>query len=496
MKKVDAMISYRDVLRTGCLLATAALAAAQPTVPRPAPVAPEPPVPPEPFELAYPLPAPMPMPQNWGDMDAVREQLESLKDRWKDQMADLSSQMKLDLNLKIPTALFAQDMGMAGRKAGLRRVESDDRLYEAGLRALDGRRWDEALESFNQVASRGGPRADAGWYWKAYTLNRLGRREEALAAIAELRKSYASSRWLDDAKALEVEVKQAAGRPVSPESESDEELKLLAINGLMQSDSDRAIPLLENILKGSNSPKLKDRALFVLAQSSAPRAQQVLEQIARGGGNPDLQVRAILYLTQRRRGSNMNQNLLPEIYNSTADPIVKRAILNAYMSNHDFEHLAQIAKNEKLPELRESAFQQLGNNTGQPELWQIYQGETSPEVRQQLLKCMYNNGNSDRLAEVARSEKDPAVRRTAIEVLASQRGSNTGDQLVAIYNSEQDPHLKQTIIDHLSSQRSAKYLVDLARSEKDPKMKLRIVDRLSNMKSKEASDYLMELLSK
>ena len=66
-----------------------------------------------------------------------------------------------------------------------------------------------------------------------------------MAAIAELRKSYAGSRWLDDAKALEVEVKQAAGQKVSPESESDEDLKLMAINGLMQSDSERAIPLLE-----------------------------------------------------------------------------------------------------------------------------------------------------------------------------------------------------------------------------------------------------------
>ena len=56
-----------------------------------------------------------------------------------------------------------------------------------------------------------------------------------MAAIAELRKSYAGSRWLDDAKALELELKQASGQSVSPEAESDEELKLMAINGLMQS---------------------------------------------------------------------------------------------------------------------------------------------------------------------------------------------------------------------------------------------------------------------
>jgi hypothetical protein len=41
-------------------------------------------------------------------------------------------------------------------------------------------------------------------------------------------------------------------------------------------------------------------------------------------------------------------------------------------------------------------------------------------------------------------------------------------------------------------------MVDIARAEKDTRMKLRIVERLSNManKSKEAQDYLEELLKK
>jgi len=108
------------------------------------------------------------------------------------------------------------------------------------------------------VTPHGGSRADGALYWKAYTLNKLGRRDE-------------------------------------------EDLKLMAINGLMQSDSERAIPLFENMLKGAQSPKMKERALFVLAESSVPKAQQLLEQVARGGGNPDLQVKAITYVGVARR---------------------------------------------------------------------------------------------------------------------------------------------------------------------------------------------------
>lgn len=372
----------------------------------------------------------------------------------------------------------------------------EENLYDAGHRALDNYKYDEALADFNQVSAIAGAHADAALYWKAYALLKLGRRDEALAAIADLRKAHPNSRWLDDAKALELEVKQASG-PVSPENESDVELKLMAINSIMQSDPEKAIPLLETMLKGSQPPKVKDRALFVLAQSSAPRAQQVIEQIARGGGNPDLQLKAINYLTQRRRQGSGNPNLLPEIYGSTTDVSIKRAIIRAWDQSRDKDHLAQAAKNEKAPELRTAAFRALANNNpGQPELWPIFQAETSPEVRQEILQCMYQDGNADKLAEVVRTEKDPKTRKTAIDVLASQRAADTGSLLVSVYNAEQDPQNKQAIIDRFSNERNAKYLVDLARNEKDSKLKLRIVDRLSRMKSKEASDYLMELLSK
>ena len=40
------------------------------------------------------------------------------------------------------------------------------------------------------------------------------------------------------------------------------------LRGLMQSDSERAMPIIEQMLAGTNSPKVKDRALFVLSQSN------------------------------------------------------------------------------------------------------------------------------------------------------------------------------------------------------------------------------------
>src|SRR5436190_13878791 len=160
-----------------------------------------------------------------------------------------------------------------------------DEDYKNGRKALDAGRWDEAIKAFHAAASKKGADADAALYWKAYAQNRAGRREEALASIRELRKAYRSSRWVDDAQALEVEIQARSGAPVNPTSEPDENLKLIALNSLMQTSPQQALPILEKFLKSNNSPKLKEKALFVLTQSSDPQARKILGGIARGASN-------------------------------------------------------------------------------------------------------------------------------------------------------------------------------------------------------------------
>src|SRR6185295_11279162 len=177
-----------------------------------------------------------------------------------------------------------------------RERDQENSAYDRGQEALDSSRWDRAATAFDRVAEMKGPKADAALYWKAYAQNKQGQRAEALGTIAALNKTYPKSRYLQDAKALEVEVRRDAGQPVRPENENDEEMKLLALNGLQNSAPDEAIPMLQKFLQGSSSPKLKERALFVLAQSNSPKAREIIVGIAKGNSTPDLQMKAIQYL--------------------------------------------------------------------------------------------------------------------------------------------------------------------------------------------------------
>jgi tetratricopeptide (TPR) repeat protein len=150
--------------------------------------------------------------------------------------------------------------------------ERESTLYAEAQELLDAGRWDQAARRFAQLAEANGARTDAALYWQAYSQNRLGQRAEALQTIAGLLKTYPNSRYVQQARALDVEVRRDAGQPVRPEAQTDEELKLMALLVLQNSNPGQAVPMLETVLQGSASPRLKERALFVLAQSPSPRA--------------------------------------------------------------------------------------------------------------------------------------------------------------------------------------------------------------------------------
>src|SRR5260370_23053157 len=141
---------------------------------------------------------------------------------------------------------------------------------------------------------------------------------------------------------------------------------MLAITSLMNSDPQRAMPLLEKVLNGPGAPKEKSKALFVLAQNGSPQSREILGKIARGQSNPELQRKAVEYLGLF--GGPQARQTLAEIYSSSSDASVKRVILRSYMIGGDREHLLAAAKSVKDRPLRGQPAAQLGNSPGSKEV--------------------------------------------------------------------------------------------------------------------------------
>lgn len=158
----------------------------------------------------------------------------------------------------------AEVSGIEGSAATLSTPEGS--LYADGTRAINEGRWADAESIFNKVAAEHGGRADGALYWKAYAQNKQGQGKAAMETCAGLGRTYASSSWVHECGALEIEIRAKAGKPVDPSATHDDDLKLLALNSLMQKDESKALAQIQEILNGDSSERLKKEALFILGQ--------------------------------------------------------------------------------------------------------------------------------------------------------------------------------------------------------------------------------------
>lgn len=322
------------------------------------------------------------------ELEALRARLGSLTDSHPSRQR---TRMHFDGKLHSPPAFaFMPDYDAPGGES-----------YERGSSALYRGDWEEAIQRFEQAAKKG-PKADGALYWKAWAEHKAGRKDAALATLTRIKTEHPQSRWSNDAEALAVEVRQSSGEPVSPEALQNEEIKLYAINGLVNSEPERALPMLQKIVAGPGSPKLRQRALFVLAQIPSPQARETLVQLAQGqNANPDMQYHAVRYLGQSR--DKEVPAVLARIYGSSSDVAIKRQILHAYSRHKARERLIEVATGDKEPALRKAAAQELAGI-----------------------------GDAKALIEVARKETDPAVKKEIVRALSGMKSKEASDYLIEL----------------------------------------------------------------
>jgi len=420
------------VIALGALGALSARAGAQALAPAPpgpaAPPAfaapPAPPVPPAPFVFAF-AQAPDPSPDRAA---SAAERAQAAEERAEAARQRAAARAEANPKVRI-------DGG--GFRIAIPPIDVDA-IYEQAREAIERSRFDIAIQDLDRVLMDAAKtRADAAMYWKAYSQSRIAESQAALKTIQDLTKEFANSPWAKDAKALAVEIQAANGQPVSAELQNDEELKLLALRGVMQADPDKGVPIIEKMLAGGGSPRVRDRALFVLSQSRSARAREIMLNTAKNNNNPELQRSAIRYLGMM--GGAEDREALNGIYRSATDPAVKRAIVASYFMSGNIERMIDLAKNEKDPDLRRTAIRNLG-------------------------------------------------------MMNRQNGASTSDALVSIYKADSSIDIRRQVVNSLFMQHNARALVELARAEKDPSMKKELVSKLSTMKAPEATDYMLELL--
>lgn len=258
----------------------------------------------------------------------------------------------------------------------------DDGAYGAGTKAMNEQRWQDAVANFDKVIQSKDKRTDAALYWKAYSLKKLGNVQASTSTCDELRARFGASSWNGDCSVLtidkqvndQVRVSLSHMQTMPPINISippidldgmghmrtrtpDEDLKILAMNSLLNQDPAKAVPLLRGMLVGNQSPSVKKHALFVLAQSKSPEAEAILRDAVLGKMGSDVQHDAIqsvgVFLGKKDNGT------LVDVYKTTADVKIKRSVVSALFISHDAPRMVDLARGEKDMEMKRTIVSQL-----------------------------------------------------------------------------------------------------------------------------------------
>jgi tetratricopeptide (TPR) repeat protein len=427
--------------------------------------------------------------------------------------------------------------------------------YDEGQKALREQRWMDAAAQFEQAIKADRNQADAAMYWSAYAYYKAGRSKEAERELRRLERKYPDSRWVKEAQSLRIEnqdsmesIEQAA----SGDSAMDDELRLFALSQLMDRDPERAMPLVMDLMRNSDSQKVREDALFVLALSETPEARQALSGFARDSENPELQRNAIrmlgtmdataelqaLYPTLQDTDSKvavieafsiagdsamfkqvlaeetdpelrqaaiygiaMEDNaesaaLLESLYQSTTSVAEKTTILEALSIMDEAEDLAlKILTTETDPELQQRAIHVLGIMDATEALGDLYVNLKGLEARTAVIEAMSIANDTAGLFKVLQKEQNSDLRSAAIHGLAISGGAEARDYLVGLY-PDGSREEKSAVIESMMIMDDTEGLLGLLKLEEDPGLKRVMLQMLTTMDSEEADEYLFDLLEK
>ena len=448
-----------------------------------------------------------------------------------------------------------------------RQGDPADSLYRAAREALGRREFDAAADLFGQLPVRYPVSAYApdAYYWQAFALYRVGDEaglRSALAALHTQRSRFPRAAQ-GDAAALErriqgelarrgdrtaaVAVERAATAvaavpPVAPAvapapeppdppepsvaptppdppevpgkpgrmgkecGGDDDDIKIAAVNALIQMDSEKARPILQRILarRDAGSACLRRKAVFLIAQGDGEGTEDILLQATRTDPDPEVREQAVFWLSQV--GTEKAVTALDSILRRSSDRQLQEKALFA-LSQHESPRaraaLRGYAERSDVPEgLREKAIFWIGQSDD-PEsgayLRALFGRIQSQELRKKLLfSISQHEGKENRswLLGVARDAGQPLEIRKQALFSAGQAGVPVVE-LGALYDTLGERELKEQILFVLSQQddpAAVDRLLAVARKDSDPELRKKALFWLGQSDDPRAARALQDII--
>jgi len=441
-----------------------------------------------------------------------------------------------------------------------------DSVYRAARQALNGNDYQRAAELFRSIRGRysRSTYVPNSYYWEAFALYRSGGDDNLRAARSALETQadrYPKATTSRDARVLLRRIQGELARrgdsdaaedvsrdaeavapapviaatpgtpptvmaPVGPTTviaapsgrrgrrsascdDDDDDMRIAALNAVLQMDPDRAVPLLKSVLarRDEGATCMRRKAVFLVSQKRTDETARILLDAVRNDPDQEVREQAVFWLSQVP-GDETVAVLDSILQDPKADPqIQEKAIfaLSQLKSPRAAAILRAYAERRDRPsDLREKAIFWLGQRRS-PEnaqfLKDFYRKLENDDLKERVIFSLSQMGGADNyrwMMDIALDPKENVELRKKALFWAGQGNSVDMTDLVKLYDSMNDREMKETLI-WLYSQRREDAALDklfqIGKTDPDRELRKKAIFWIGQSRSPRAAQYLQDLIN-
>ena len=443
------------------------------------------------------------------------------------------------------------------------KVQGDaaDSVYRAARQALNDNNYERAAGLFKSLRDKY-PRSSHvpnTYYWQAFALYRAGSEDQLRAARAALQtqaRRYPNATTRRDAEALlrrvegslaqlgdedatasaiaavDVVVPPVAAQPprpaqapqpgIAPDSrpgrhrpssdrcdDDDDDIRIAALNAVLQMDADRAVPLLKTVLarRDEGSACLRRKAVFLVSQKRSDETSRILLDAVRNDPDKEVREQAVFWLSQVP-GDETVAALDSILQDPKSDPEIQEKAIFA-LSQHRSPRAAAIlcaysGRRDRPADLREKSIFWLGQRRSaenQQCLRDLYKNLENDDLKEKVIFSLSQMGGADNyrwLMDIALDPKENIELRKKALFWAGQGHSVDVDDLVRLYDSMKDREMREQLIFVYSQRReeaAVEKLCQIGKTDPDRELRKKAVFWLGQSRSARASQCLQDLIN-
>lgn len=424
-----------------------------------------------------------------------------------------------------------------------RQGDPADSLYRQARAAMNRQNYTRAAELFRSVTDRypKSPSAPSAMYFRAFSLYQtesVDRMREARDVLITLGKRYPDAD-LADAKSLGTQIcgklaqrgdadcaaeiaekadpnraTRATSRSTTSQSarcsEDEDDERVVALNALLQMDSDRALPILKKVLERRDACAyvLRRKAVFLVSQKAGDEAADILIQTAKNDPDQETREQAVFWLGQVR--SERAVPLLEDLLKNSNDKETKNKALFA-LSQQNAPRAGQVLRDfaerdGEDEELREQAIFWLGQKRSEENatyLKTLYARVKKDALKDKIIFSLSQQrgfGNAEWIMNIALDSKESVEMRKQALFWAGQNGGASTESFASLYDKMTEPEIKEQLIFVLSQRsrdgKALEKLMEIGRGDKDKEMRSKAIFWLGQSRDPRAAKFLEDLITK